>query len=283
LFSAALRHTDVLWAGQHTKCLTGFNQTNSMRILSILICFLLSPQVFGGEYSCTLGADTRVVRLDYPGVDHLCEVSVSANDGVREIKWYADNNSAFCSRKFTELVGKYKDLWGYNCTSLTTPLDLAALPDRYRKVIDGIVLDVTQEGKDASIPFTISATRVHATELEESRLSALVVQLFMQATDATITAPVDRTYFIEDDGEQFYTRSVWSGLRNQITLQDNNYRIDSAIIKNINAKGEITVDTTLYSSLDAADTAPCTGSQKLVASKDGALAPAGEHKFQCEP
>jgi len=145
-----------------------------------------------------------------------------------------------------------------------------------------LVKDATEEGQDAEIPFTVTATRVRSAELEASSINALVVQLFMNAVDESITTPVDRTYFIEDDGTQFRTKSVWSGLRHMVTLDDNNYRVDTALITAINTKGEIEVETMLQSTNQSEATIQnCRGTQLLLTTESGDLSPVSQHQYTC--
>lgn len=253
-----------------------------MKTLTILYLVFFTTAIQAGAFRCVNGSIERLVVLDYPGQKHLCEVAVTDQDGLREVKWFADNDSGFCSEKIDELVGKYQGQWGYTCEVATHTTDLSTLPLRYRKIVDNIVRDASTEGETATIPFTVTATRVRTTKLEASSINALLIQLFMTAVDESITTPVDRTYFIEDDGAQFRTKSVWSGLRHKIALDDDTYRIDSAVINEINSKGEIEIETVL--NLINSDNKPvqnCKGSQLLLTTENGDLTAVGQHIYSC--
>jgi len=43
----------------------------------------------------------------------LCEVSVTLQNGERDVKWYANSNSTFCTEKTIELKTKYETQWGF--------------------------------------------------------------------------------------------------------------------------------------------------------------------------
>ena len=81
----------------------------------VIPLILFTTPVLATEYECRSGGDIRQIRVDYPGVKHLCEVSVNSGRSSREVKWYADVESTFCSEKIVELIGKYENQWGYTC------------------------------------------------------------------------------------------------------------------------------------------------------------------------
>lgn len=235
------------------------------------------------QFDCTNRNDQKRVSLDYPGLDHLCEVSVTTAGGERDVKWYANHDSEFCSIKLNELVGKFRNLWGYRCEGQQRKSSLLELNLRHRKAVDTIIKDTTREGQEASIPFVVTAARAHATTLSDETLSALVVQVVMNAQDVNITKPIDRIYVIEDDGKQFRTRSVWSDLSNFLTLDEQRYKIDSAVINGITPEGEIAVATVLIPSAEQSSLAGgCTGNQTLTATEDGNLIPTSQHLINCE-
>lgn len=253
-----------------------------MKALKFLALIIFSTSAHAGGFKCVNGPVERLVTLDYPGQQHLCEVAVTDENGSRDIKWFANNDSGFCTDKIEELVGKYRNQWGYTCEIVTYTTNLEVLPARYRKLVDDIVRDASAEGKTAEIPFTVSATRVRTTQLEASSANALVIQLFMNALDESITTPVDRTYFIEDDGTQIRTKSVWSGMRDKVTLEGDSYRVDTAIINEINPNGEIEIETILHSANSTDDNNQnCRGTQLLQTTDAGDLTPVGKHKISC--
>jgi len=89
-----------------------------MKELMFLILLLASSATFGSEFRCVNGSAERLVKLDSPGQQHLCEVAVTNEEGVRDIKWFADNELSFCGKKIIELVGKYRNQWNYTCEEL---------------------------------------------------------------------------------------------------------------------------------------------------------------------
>lgn len=256
---------------------------------ALLLSSLLAVDLFAAElpattqFKCRNAADQKIVSLDYPGRKHLCEVSTTSIEGAREVKWYADQDSEFCNIKLKELVGKFQTLWGYRCEGLKQSSSILELTLRHRKAVEALIKDAKREGQDAGIPFTVTDARAHAAELTDRSRVALVVQLLMDAQDINITKPIDRTYFIEDDGQRFQTRSVWSGLHNSVTLEDQKYRVDSALINGINPDGEIIVATVLSSTSELSEnTISCTGNQLLKTTESGDLFPASEHLINCD-
>ena len=111
----------------------------SLTVASVCLSVcMVAKTAYATEYECRAGNDTRYVRVDYPGVEHLCEVSVNSGRN-REVKWYADVESTFCSEKIIELVGKYQNQWGYSCEALPDHDGIDELSPRQRKYLDQIV------------------------------------------------------------------------------------------------------------------------------------------------
>ena len=111
----------------------------SLAVFATLVIFLLSAELFASEYECQSGQQTRHIRIDYPGYDHLCEVSVTRSGQPREVKWYANSDSTFCSKKIIELVDKHQNEWGFSCERQPDHDGINELNLRQRKFLDNLV------------------------------------------------------------------------------------------------------------------------------------------------
>jgi len=88
------------------------------------------------EFECAAGEDRRFIRLELPGEEHLCEVSVTKRDQSRQVMWYANNETLFCSAKIYELRGKYENQWGFTCTEWLDTGGIDRLSERHRSILD---------------------------------------------------------------------------------------------------------------------------------------------------
>jgi len=158
------------------------NIPSASAAISALI-FLVAPTLATAtEFECRAGQDVRYVRVDYPGINHLCEVSVPKAGEPREVKWYADVESTFCSRKIDELVGKYVNLWGYSCDEWPDHDGIDDLSPRQRKFLDGIVKE-NRSTKLNKEQYTLLGTRALTNSFTPPGVSKpnslLAVQLFL--------------------------------------------------------------------------------------------------------
>jgi len=72
-----------------------------LKIAVVKTALLAAAPASATEFECSSDQETRLIRVDYPGFEHLCEVSVTKEDESREVKWYADSDSSFCSVKIS--------------------------------------------------------------------------------------------------------------------------------------------------------------------------------------
>jgi len=113
---------------------------NHFNVAAILCLLLLWTNAEATDFECIASDDLRHVSLDYPGQDHLCEVSVTKRDGKREIKWYADNDSQFCADKMDLLIEKYQQQWNFKCERWPDRNGMVTLEERQRSLIDSLRL-----------------------------------------------------------------------------------------------------------------------------------------------
>lgn len=245
-------------------------------------------------YECSLGSEQRRISLDYPGQNHLCEVSVTRNpsapDANREVKWYADNSSGFCSVKFDELVDKYQTMWAFNCQDISGNTasnrlgssGLELLSDRHRVLLDSIVKRTIEEGRNGENPFEIDAIQALTAPLDNQTSSAIVVQMFMKNADQQNLSGSDRTYYVIDDGSRYKTSAVAVSLGSKITPLEAGYRVASASIASLLPSGLVEVRTKVFAPDDDGDVPSCEGSQQFSALNGGRFNPALPHEYVCK-
>ena len=231
------------------------------------------------EYECVLNNEVRYIRMDYPGVDNLCEVSVTTQDNQRDVKWYANNESTFCSEKLVELAGKHQNQWGFACTQWPDRNQLSDLNTRQRAIVDNLVKNVANEGQSAASPFTLSGVRALAQQTNTPSASAqkMIVQLFMDDGQDRLS---NRAYFIEDNVTAYDTTLVLSDLHRLVDTDGENLSVRSAIVDSFAADGELSITTTLRSP-NSSGKADCIGEQRFSLSANNSLAPANEHRYLC--
>ena len=231
------------------------------------------------EYECASYDDVRHISLDYPGVKHLCEVSVTKLGKLPEVKWYANNDSTFCSDKFQDLVDKYQSEWNFSCQSWPDRLGISTLSDRHRKLVDSVMKKAIQEGQTATLPYRVTGARISATRLKSKAATVIAAQLFLQNSTDDNRALSNRTYYIEDDGES-HTTQVIPELESNITPPEEGYRIDSAIVSAILPSGQLEVSTTVFSPINS-EQPLCFGTQYFKPGDSGNLVSVNPHRFIC--
>lgn len=272
-----------------------------------------SLQALATEYECKSGADVRYVRVDYPGLEHLCEVSVTHDGKEREVKWYADVDSTFCSTKIEELIGKYQNQWGYSCAEWPDHDGIDQLSPRQRKYLDKIVKNnLRTEYKKQS--YTLLGTRALIGSFIAPSLGSdtsiasnlLAFQLFMGRdkqnsrdllADASSEIPVprisidndnqplpvaNRLIFVQDDGENYETLATLDDLSSVIEVEKEGYTLDSVIIDSLNANGELNVSTLVAAPDDDPSAVPSCFGRKRFKTTERGLEALSEHQIICD-
>ena len=288
-------------ASQHPIC------SLLLRISVVTTTLLAAAPASATEFECSSDQETRHIRIDYPGFDHLCEVSVTKEDESREVKWYADSDSSFCSVKIIDLVEKHEDLWGFSCEEWPDYDGIDELSARQRKFLDELVKSSrTTNSNDTQ--YTLLGTRALVSPLAnddaEKSADLLAVQLFMgrvpsgssvsqsdtdtdvsatPAIAAALAAPAmsNRILLIEDDGQSYNTLATQDNLNELIEIDKAGYSLDSAMIDQVFPNGEVQVTTLVSAPGDDSSTLPsCFGRQRFRSADDGLLA-IDEHQFVC--
>lgn len=281
----------------------------SLTVFATPVIFLLSAELFASEYECHSGQQTRHIRIDYPGYDHLCEVSVTRPGQPREVKWYANSDSTFCSKKIIELVGKHQNQWGFSCEQQPDHGGINKLNLRQRKFLDNLVRqNRTIDNNDTE--FILLGTRAliepSTTTNNSSVADLLAIQLFMArlgstepqasaatGTGATIsnnqndtqdntTTLANRVILYADDGEKYDTLATLDNLNNVIEIEEQGYYLDSVLIDTLHPNGDLDVSTLIAAPDDDPNALPsCYGTQRFQRTAAGLLAVA-QHQFTCK-
>lgn len=241
------------------------------------------------------------MRVDYPGINHLCEVSVTKEGESREVKWYADVESTFCSEKIDELIGKYVNQWNFSCDEWPDHDGIDDLSPRQRKFLDDIVRQNRNTRHDQE-EYTLLGTRALTNSIAlpgaTEPNSLLAVQLFLglvrndsqnRASDSDTTqtgggqlSVANRLIFVTDDGENQELLATLDDLNAVINLEEQGYTLDSVIIDSLHPNGELNVTTLVAAPDDDPDAIPsCFGHQKFQTSATG-LKSLGDHQMVCD-
>lgn len=140
-------------SGTHEKTLT--TQSALLNIPSALILlastFIYQSSAQALEFQCEAAEDVRFLKVNIPGQEHLCEVSVThERNNLREVQWHARNDTLFCSAKAYELRDNYENLWGYNCTAWPDRDGIDPLSPRQRLILDQRLKAPIAEGKNSA-------------------------------------------------------------------------------------------------------------------------------------
>ncbi len=275
----------------------------------ILLCSITTFPVWSTEFECRAGEQIRQIRLDYPGYEHLCEVSVTKRNQPREVRWYANSVSTFCSEKIDELVAKHQNQWGFKCEQLPDHNGIDKLTVRQRQILDTLVRQnrYVESSNNALVLLGARALVEQSALTTASATSILAVQLFMSRT-STQTLTLDgqsasvqsdselaeaqpsfspgnlanRLVLLEDNGESYDTVATLEDLNQLIQIDENGYSLDSVLIDKLHPNGNIDVTTLVAAPGDNSENFPsCFGQQRFVRTSGG-IQPEGKHEFICE-
>jgi len=229
------------------------------------------------EFECVSKRDTRFIRLELPGISNLCEVTVTHANNDRDVKWYANQDTMFCTEKTTELKNKYQDQWGYQCKTWPDHDGVSQLNRRQRIILDAELKFLIEAGKVDLTPFVVEGIKVAASQSSEYAQTTMAVQFFLHEPGTGATRDV--THVIRDDGVSWNTTSKIDSLANYIDANDE-YKINSALLSSVTDNGAMEV-ITVIDLLESSNTqSGCYGNQTL-APQDGELVPRSPHRYIC--
>lgn len=245
------------------------NLRSVIRLTTLLIAALVvAPNASALEFECEVPGDTRYIRVDIPGEDHLCEVSITYEEtGVREVKWYADNDSLFCSARAYQMVEKYESTWNYDCSTWPDRDGIDLLSPTQRLILDQRILSLTAEGREAQPPFTIQSIKATASTPLDKQPGKLALQFFTDNGD-----------FTEIIDDQTYSWTVETTILDLASQINGGEPPEYALINAIDDSSTLEVFTQLTE-----DNAPCYGSQLLSAvGSTGATKASSPHLYVCD-
>ena len=246
--------------------------------IALLLGLTACSLSYAESYRCVREGDARVINLEYPGRDNLCEVTANHEDGTRKVVWLANGGSQFCSTKITELIGKYRNQWNWNCEPVASRTQLDTLSIRERLFLDDLVKSVVQQGRRAEPAFVVSSVRSFSDQAEPKSL--LVVQMVIDASDGS--AGTDRVYLVAFNDEGYQLEALQVGLDRLVMPDD---RISGqALVTQMNEDRSFSVRT-IYEQPNSASSESaraCVGEAVLKPGADGKLTVSGEPKVACE-
>lgn len=248
--------------------------------LAVLLGSLAGNISQATELECRANGDVRYVRLEYPGQEHLCEVSTTNQNQERRVSWYANNDSTFCSVKFAELTRKYTDKWGFSCKPWPSRTNIDELSTAARQLLDRFVKQQRTLANEQDPPELLRAVR--AFSLKDSAGPTLVAQMFLMNGD---NDSEDRSWHLSTDpaGQTVKAHSL-PRLISLIKPAPVDAKLNSAILEKVSPDNQIVINTTLYTAMTPREAPPdCYGQQSFSFSDDGTLVAAGEHAYQCSP
>jgi len=226
------------------------------------------------EFECSVPDDTRALRVDLPGSDHLCEVSVTGEDGERRVMWYADNGTQFCLDKARELRDRYTEEWGFDCRARPDRDGVDRLSPSQRALFDRQLKRFWEQAStDASSPAVRGVRAVTSAPLGQDS-GMLALQFFLaDGTDPTLVAV--------DENGRWTTLAGTGDLAAEVTPVSR-LRTRAAFVTAIGESGTLELVTRLVPEPgEDDDIALCGGRQTLRADPDRGFVPATPHRHVC--
>jgi len=237
--------------------------------LALTIVLLYSTNASALEFNCKVVGDERFLRVEIPGQQHLCEVSVTNLSGERRVMWYANQDTQFCTSKAYELRDKYISQWQFVCETWPDLDGIDLLSRRHRVILDTELKRMIEEGKASNPPFTIESVRATASDDTNGAASTLALQYFLSTGDVT--------QVIVDDGQAWTVTANINELAQQVK---SDVKITAALVESISDTGALQIMTVVDNNTANNN---CFGSQVLIAENAGQLAARTPHRYVCEP
>jgi len=247
------------------------------KALCLWLLFGLLTAANAQEFECSIPGDKRYLRLDIPGEEHLCEVSVTQNETPRQVMWYANNESLFCSAKIYDLRDKYENSWGYDCTEWLDTNGVDKLSERHRTILDGELKALINDGQSATPSFQVTGVKAAASNPLNLAPGNLAIQYFLQEEGAEITQDITQVIF--DNGESWRSIAELDSLTSYVDFR-NKEDVKSALLHGISETGVLHVNTTVIAPSESTTATLCQGEQMLLVSEDSLL-PKSPHRILC--
>jgi len=233
----------------------------------ITATLLLSTPSHALEFQCEIEGETRYLRLEIPGEQRLCEVSVNyKNTGERRVMWYADKDSLFCSAKIYALRDKYENQWKFNCVQWPDLDGIDQLSPSNRKILDAQLKQLINDGRSSSPQYRVEAVKAVASNLFDKQPGTLALQFFLSTGDVT--------QIIMNDGNDWNVLTTIEDLAAQI---NSDTPVTAAFVQSITDTGALEISTTIASE----DTQHCFGNQVLAPGAENTLEARTSHEYIC--
>lgn len=240
--------------------------TVAVIISSVLVA--LPDRISALEFQCELPGDIRYLKVDIPGKENLCEVSVKYEyNGESKVMWYAQNDSTFCTARAYELRDKYEDTWKYTCSTRPDRDGIDKLSPSQRSILDRQLKALIERGQNSDTPYGVTAVKAEASTPLYDAQALLAFQFFLDNGK-------DYTEIILDTGESWELIATLGQLVEQI---DSDANITSALIHAIGETGALEIHTTVSEGADH----DCLGSQTVNISPDGVVSTRAMHQYVC--
>ncbi|PID61033.1 MAG: hypothetical protein CSB44_08165 [Gammaproteobacteria bacterium] len=240
------------------------------RIALLLAALLGTAQSMALEYQCSVPHDTRYIRVDIPGEDSLCDVSVTySGTGEKRVMWFAQNSSGFCLEKAEQLRNKYTSEWDFDCRDWPDNDGVAELDDVQRRSFDQSLRRLLDNEDQRP-----SAVRAIASPSGNK----LAVQYFFDESPSS-SGKSDRTELlrIDDDGAWRRTRTI-DDLASHVVSDP---PVDSALIDSLGDDDTLGV-LTVVTPDNVGSNMICRGKQMLQADgNSGELVVRTPHRYSC--
>ncbi len=255
-----ITHTRVRIVPDIIQCLVG--------VTLFIMLSVMSFNAYALEFECQAPGDTRYLRVDIPGEERLCEVSVKYQlTGERRVMWYAENDTLFCSAKAYELREKYENLWNFKCSNWPDTDGIDKLSPSHRAILDVQLKSLITQGRQSAEPFEVSAVKATASTPLDQQPGTLALQFFLTTGDVT--------QIIVSDGLSWEVFATIDNLAEKITGDAN---VTTALIENISDSGALEISTTVA---DGATNA-CYGNQVLMVQPDSNVSVRTVHRYICD-
>lgn len=271
--STTLRHViQTVAAKRITHSVFGSGRVVSPLIVPLIASVFASASfvtnAYALEFQCEVPGDTRYIRVDMPGEEHLCEVSVTYKEtGVREVKWHASNDSLFCSARAYEMADKYENIWNYTCSSWPDRDGIDLLSPTQRLILDQRLRVLMDEGEQAEPPFIIQSIKATASTPLDKQPGKLALQFFTNNGD-----------FTEIIDDQTYAWTVETTIVDLASQVEGDVSPEFALINAIDESSTLEVYTQLIE-----NDIDCYGSQLLSAiGETGDTEARSPHLYVCD-
>jgi hypothetical protein len=221
------------------------------------------------EFECQLYSDIRYLRVDIPGEDHLCEVSVKyAYTDERKVMWYADNDSLYCSARAYELKDKYENNLQFKCAKWPDRDGIDELSPSHRAILDLQLKILMTKGESAEEPFRVTAVKAAASTPLDHHSGMLALQFFL--SDGS-----DQTQVIVDENDSW---KIFANIDDMAAHVTGDAPVDAALITSITDGGALEVLTSLADGSDR----NCQGHQVLMVGSGNQISARTGHRFLCD-